>query len=105
MIFNYTDQGMFDSGGRRVMVDRKEQEFEVVGNLLKTIRVKLESMPVRNSKIMKSPEILDTLETLVVKQQDRLAIEKLVTFLASITLAPIKKEVKQLKQHLKISSI
>lgn len=85
------------------MVEKKELEFENVGNLLKTIRVKLESMPVRNSKIMKSPEILDTLETLVVKQQDKLAIEKLVTFLASITLAPIKQEVNLLKQHLKIS--
>jgi hypothetical protein len=52
---------------------------------------------------MKSPEILDTLETLVDKQQDQLAIEKLVTFLASITLAPIKKEINLLKQHLNIS--
>jgi hypothetical protein len=84
------------------MVERREQEFETVGNLLSTIRVKLESMPVRNSKIMKSPEILDTLETLVDKQQDKLAIEKLVTFLGSITLAPIKKEINLLKQHLNI---
>ncbi len=83
------------------MVEKKELEFETVGNLLKTIRIKLESMPVRNSKIMKSPEVLDTLENLLVKQQDKLAIEKLVTFLASITLAPIKKEVNLLKQHLK----
>ncbi|WP_338471102.1 hypothetical protein R4Z10_20385 [Niallia sp. XMNu-256] len=85
------------------MVEKKDQEFETVGHLLKRIRIKLETMPVRNSKIMKSPEILDTLETMVVKQHDKLAIEKLVTFLASITLAPIKKEVNQLKQHLNIS--
>ncbi|WP_428910163.1 hypothetical protein [Niallia sp. Krafla_26] len=85
------------------MVEKREQEFETVGHLLKSIRVKLDSMPVRNSKIMKSPEILDTLETLVDKQHDKLAVEKLVTFLASITIAPIKKEINLLKQHLKIS--
>ncbi len=85
------------------MVEKREQEFETVGNLLITIREKLESMPVRNSKIMKSPEILDTLETLVDRQHDKLAIEKLVTFLASITLAPIKKEVNLLKQHFNLS--
>lgn len=84
-------------------MEKKEHEFETVNHILSTIRVKLESMPVRNSKIMKSPEILDTLETLVDKQQDPLAIEKLVTFLASITLAPIKKEINLLKQHLNIS--
>jgi len=85
------------------MVEKNELEFETVGSLLSTIRKKLESMPVRNSKIMKSPEILDKLETLVDKQHDKLAVEKLVTFLASITLAPIKKEVNLLKQHLNIS--
>lgn len=85
------------------MVEKREHEVETVDHLINTIRVKLETMPVRNSKIMKSPEILDTLETLVAKQQDQLAIEKLVNFLASITLAPIKKEINLLKQHLNIS--
>ena len=90
--------------GEVVIVEKKITEFETVNHLLSTIRVKLESMPVRNSKIMKSPEILDTLENFLVdKQQDQLAIEKLVTFLASITLAPIKKEINLLKQHLNIS--
>lgn len=82
---------------------RNEQELEAVGRLIKAIRVKLESMPVRNSKIMKSPEVLDRLETLVDNHHDILAIEKLVTFLGSITLAPIKQEINQLKHHLKIS--
>jgi len=80
----------------------KKNETEAVGKLLKAIRVKLETMPVRNSKIMKSFEILDRLETLVGKQQDTLAIESSVNFLSSITLAPIKPEIKQLKQHLQL---
>ncbi|WP_394239331.1 hypothetical protein [Niallia oryzisoli] len=84
------------------MVKKKEHETEAVGNLLSTIRVKLETMPVRNSKIMKSFEILDRLETLIGKQQDKLAIESSVNFLSSITLAPIKPEINQLKQHLRL---
>ncbi|KAA9014486.1 hypothetical protein [Niallia endozanthoxylica] len=80
----------------------KKNETEAVGKLLNVIRVKLETMPVRNSKIMKSFEILDRLETLVGKQQDILAIESSVNFLSSITLAPIKPEIKQLKQHLQL---
>ncbi|WP_071393200.1 hypothetical protein [Bacillus tuaregi] len=79
----------------------KKNDTEV-GNLLNTIRVKLETMPVRNSKIMKSFEILDRLEALVGKQQDKLAIESSVNFLSSITLAPIKPEINQLKQHLRL---
>lgn len=80
----------------------KKNETEAVGKLLNTIRVKLEKMPVRNSKIMKSFEILDRLETLVGKQHDKLAIESSVNFLSSITLAPIKPEIKQLKQQLRL---
>jgi hypothetical protein len=82
---------------------KKERETEVVGTLLNTIRVKLETMPVRNSKIMKSFEVLDHLETSVEKQHDKMAIESMVTFLSSITIAPIKQELAQLKQHLQIS--
>jgi len=85
------------------MLVKSEMELEAVGKIIKTIRLKLESMPVRNSKIMKSPEVLDRLETLVDNHHDRLAIEKLVNFLGSITLAPIKQEITQLKHHLKIS--
>ena len=84
-------------------MERKELETEVVGTLLNTIRVKLETMPVRNSKIMKSFEVLDQLETSVEKQHDKMAIESMVTFLSSITIAPIKQELSQLKQHLRIS--
>jgi hypothetical protein len=79
-----------------------EMENEAVKTLLQTIRVKLETIPVRNSKIMKSFEILDRLETLVGNQQDKLAIEKLINFLSSITLAPIRQDLKQLKQHLQM---
>ena len=82
---------------------KKERETEVVGTLLNTIRVKLETMPVRNSKIMKSFEVLDHLETSVEKQHDKMAIESMITFLSSITIAPIKQELTQLKQHLRIS--
>lgn len=86
------------------MMEKNVHETEAVGNLLKTIRVKLETMPVRNSKIMKSFEVLDRLETLVGKHHDKLVIESLITFLASITIAPIKQELNQLKQHLQISA-
>ena len=82
---------------------KKERESEVVGTLLNAIRVKLETMPVRNSKIMKSFEVLDHIETSVEKQHDKMAIESMVTFLSSITIAPIKQELTQLKQHLQIS--
>lgn len=83
-------------------MEKQKHETEAVGNLLNTIRVKLETLPVRNSKIMKSFEILDRLETetLVKKPHDQMAVERLVNFLASITLAPIKQELNQLKQHL-----
>lgn len=88
--------------GEGSMMEKQKHETEAVGNLLNTIRVKLETLPVRNSKIMKSFEILDRLETetLVKKPHDQMAVERLVNFLASITLAPIKQELNQLKQHL-----
>ena len=89
--------------GEEFMMEKNEHETEAVGKLLRSIRVKLETMPVRNSKIMKSFEVLDSLETLVAKQQDKRTIERLIIFLASITLAPIRQEIKQLKQHLRIS--
>ncbi|MCQ6274525.1 hypothetical protein JMM81_06010 [Bacillus sp. V3B] len=84
------------------MMETHKHETEAVGKLLNAIRVKLETLPVRNSKIMKSFEILDRLETeaLVGKPQDKMAIERLIIFLASITLAPIKQELNQLNQHL-----
>lgn len=77
-------------------------EKETIKKLLNSIRVKLETMPVRNSKIMKSFEVLDHLEGEISKEQDRTAIEKWITFLSSITLAPIKQDLKQLKQHLSL---
>ena len=87
------------------MMTKSGHEVETVGKLINTIRVKLDSMPVRNSKIMKSSEILDQLETeaLAEKQSNKMAVESLVTFLASITIAPIKQEIKQLKRHLNLS--
>jgi hypothetical protein len=88
--------------GEESMMKKNEHENEAVGKLLNSIRVKLETMPVRNSKIMKSFEVLDHLEGWIGKQQDKLAIEKLITFLASITLAPIRQDIKQLKQHLSL---
>ena len=84
------------------MMNKNEHETEAVGKLLNSIRVKLETMPVRNSKIMKSFEILDHLEGMIGKHQDKRAMEKLVTFLASITLAPIRQDIHQLKQHLSL---
>lgn len=83
-------------------MEKNQHETEAVDILLNTIRVKLKTLPVRNSKIMKSVEILDRLETesLVEKPQDKMALERLITFLASITLAPIKQELNQLQQHL-----
>jgi|SRR3954469_10693360 hypothetical protein len=89
--------------GEGSKMGKNNQETEVVGKLLNTIRVKLETMPVRNSKIMKSFEVLDHLETSVEKQHDKMAVESMVTFLSSITIAPIKQELNQLKQHLRIS--
>lgn len=84
------------------MTNKNMYEKETVGKLLNTIRVKLETMPVRNSKIMKSFEVLDHLEGEIRKQQDRFAIEKWINFLSSITLAPIKQDLNQLKRHLSL---
>ena len=84
------------------MVNKNEHEKEAVGKVLNSIRVKLETMPVRNSKIMKSFEVLDHLEGMIGKQPDKLAMEKLITFLGSITIAPIRSDLNQLKQHLSL---
>lgn len=88
--------------GEDSMTNMNMYEKETVGTLLNSIRVKLETMPVRNSKIMKSFEVLDHLEGELGKQQDKLTIEKWINFLSSITLAPIKQDLKQLKQHLSL---
>nr|WP_295971491.1 hypothetical protein [uncultured Bacillus sp.] len=84
------------------MTNKNTFENEIVGKLLHSIRVKLETMPVRNSKIMKSFEVLEHLEGEIGRQHDRLAIEKLINFLSSIALAPIKQDLHQLKQHLSL---
>ncbi|MBP3039182.1 TetR/AcrR family transcriptional regulator [Bacillaceae bacterium Marseille-Q3522] len=82
------------------IMKKNENETELAVQIVRNIRMKLEMSPVRNSKIMKSFEILDRLESIIGNQHDLLVVESLITYLASISIAPIKNEVKQLKQQI-----